>query len=260
MQLKYHVVLLVFCSLFALSLLLTFLSYDINVDSQNDILFETNTLFVLVFIFVISRRTALNQTYIRYGFFLLMFNQAYDVITEWDVFDRLADQHDFAHTMIEDGSQQIAYLLIAYGLILLIKRMDHDATIDELTGLYNRKKLKQVRLAQFDLIYFDLDGLKKINDSQGHAAGDLLIIRFGQVLQQTIHGKEQAFRIGGDEFVVVAKAKHGRELVQRVENTLNGEEIKFSYGIETTRKQDLYQALNKTDQAMYEMKNSQRQG
>ncbi|WP_244230878.1 GGDEF domain-containing protein [Vibrio ouci] len=130
--------------------------------------------------------------------------------------------------------------------------------MDELTGLYNRKKLPEIRMEFFDLIYLDLDGLKKVNDTKGHAVGDLMIIRFAQAINQIIDRHEQAFRVGGDEFVIVAKPSEGSKFVDKLKEELNGENINFSYGIEATNIKELGKALEKTDQAMYQMKNSQR--
>ncbi|EEX92366.1 GGDEF family protein [Vibrio orientalis CIP 102891 = ATCC 33934] len=258
MKMRYKIILIILCLLFALSTLIAFLTHGDYIDSRNDVWFESNTLFVLIFIFVISRNTILDNGFIKYGFLLLIFNQAYDVITEINYLDAISDRYDLVDTMIEDGSLQIAYLLIAFGFTKLIKQINEEACIDELTGLYNRKKLSSIRMKHFDLIYLDLDGLKKVNDSKGHAVGDLMIIRFAQAINQVIGRHEQAFRVGGDEFVIVVKPNEGQQLIDRLEQELQGEAIKFSYGIEATSINELTQALEKTDQAMYEMKNSQR--
>ncbi|KLN65901.1 GGDEF domain-containing protein [Vibrio sp. VPAP30] len=258
MKLRYKVILIILCLLFALSTMIAFLAHGDYIDSRTDLLFESNTLFVLVFIFVISRNTILDNSFIKYGFLLLIFNQAYDVATEITYLDAISDKYDLVDTMIEDGSLQIAYLLIAFGFTKLIKQINDEACIDELTGLYNRKKLSEIRMEVFDLIYLDLDGLKKVNDSKGHAVGDLMIIRFAQAINQIISRHEQAFRIGGDEFVIVVKPTEGQIVVDKLKQELKGEAIGFSYGIEATSINELSQALEKTDQAMYEMKNSQR--
>lgn len=85
---------------------------------------------------------------------------------------------------------------------------------DELTGLHNRRSFfllaDQVlrssrRNDQSCLLFFiDLDGLKKLNDVQGHEAGDLAIIAAAQVLVAAFRESDVVARIGGDEFVVLA--------------------------------------------------------
>ncbi|MEX0335885.1 GGDEF domain-containing protein [Vibrio tubiashii] len=258
MKRRYRVILVILCLLFAISTLIAFLTHSDYIDSRNDVWFESNTLFVLIFIFVISRNTILDNGFIKYGFLLLIFNQAYDVITEITYLDVLSDKYDLVDTMIEDGTLQIAYLLIALGFTKLIKQINDEACIDELTGLYNRKKLSSIRLKLFDLIYIDLDGLKLVNDTKGHAVGDLMIIRVAQAINQVLGRHDQAFRIGGDEFVIVVKPSQGSKFVEKLKQELKGESIKFSYGIELTNIDELGLALEKTDQAMYRMKNSQR--
>ena len=88
----------------------------------------------------------------------------------------------------------------------------HEATTDALTGLGNRRKL----LADLDellsqpettttlLMLFDLDGFKGYNDSFGHPAGDALLARLGGKLGAVSKGSGAAYRLGGDEFCLVA--------------------------------------------------------
>lgn len=79
---------------------------------------------------------------------------------------------------------------------------------DMLTGLYNRNRYierleayKQVQDQQIGAIYIDLNGLKKVNDEQGHRAGDELIMRAAGTIAGIF--AEDAYRVGGDEFVVI---------------------------------------------------------
>ena len=79
---------------------------------------------------------------------------------------------------------------------------------DMLTGLYNRNRYierleayKQVQDQQIGAIYIDLNGLKKVNDERGHRAGDELIVRAAGIIAGIF--AEDAYRVGGDEFVVI---------------------------------------------------------
>lgn len=79
---------------------------------------------------------------------------------------------------------------------------------DMLTGLYNRNRYierleayKEVQDQQIGAIYIDLNGLKKVNDEQGHRAGDELIVRAAGTIAGIF--AEDAYRVGGDEFVVI---------------------------------------------------------
>jgi diguanylate cyclase (GGDEF)-like protein len=79
---------------------------------------------------------------------------------------------------------------------------------DPLTGLANRRALPDVlRAVQphgAQLIFFDLNDFKKINDEHGHQAGDECLARFAQALTQCFRPTDAVMRYGGDEFIVVA--------------------------------------------------------
>jgi diguanylate cyclase (GGDEF)-like protein len=79
---------------------------------------------------------------------------------------------------------------------------------DPLTGLANRRALPEVlRAVQphgAQLIFFDLNDFKKINDEHGHQAGDQCLARFATALTQCFRPSDAIVRYGGDEFVVVA--------------------------------------------------------
>lgn len=91
------------------------------------------------------------------------------------------------------------------------------ARTDLLTGLGNRAQLyEQLAVAcqrlrthaddpasRFALLYVDLDGFKGINDTHGHAVGDKLLDRIGRRLAAALDGDDCAYRIGGDEFLIL---------------------------------------------------------
>lgn len=85
----------------------------------------------------------------------------------------------------------------------LLQRLSYE---DSLTGLYNRNKFNEVMDAheskqKLGVAYFDINGLKELNDARGHSAGDDLIRRTAAHIEHAF-GKK-AYRIGGDEFVVI---------------------------------------------------------
>ena len=92
--------------------------------------------------------------------------------------------------------------------------MEQLALTDELTGLRNRRgflvladqALRMARRARAKcaLVFIDLDGLKRVNDTRGHAAGDALIADAGQVLANVFRESDVVARVGGDEFAVLA--------------------------------------------------------
>jgi diguanylate cyclase (GGDEF)-like protein len=88
-----------------------------------------------------------------------------------------------------------------------------NALTDPLTGLANRRALddalpKAIARAQrtgtaLAVVYFDLVGLKALNDTRGHRAGDDALVRFADVLRASSRAGDSAYRVGGDEFVAV---------------------------------------------------------
>lgn len=91
--------------------------------------------------------------------------------------------------------------------------LKEQARRDGLTGLYNQQYFMQELRRELSrsqrsgssicLVYFDLDGFKQINDTQGHHAGDLLLKKVAEVLKESIRENEVVGRYGGDEFCVI---------------------------------------------------------
>jgi diguanylate cyclase (GGDEF)-like protein len=87
------------------------------------------------------------------------------------------------------------------------------ALLDGLTGLGNHRAFQDELARQLEearrqgtplaLLLFDVDGLKTVNDSHGHAAGDRLLVAVGQVAAAIMRRGDRAFRVGGDEFAVL---------------------------------------------------------
>ena len=95
----------------------------------------------------------------------------------------------------------------------LYARAEQRARVDELTGLFNRRHFEE-RLKEelsrhsrygdvFSLSLIDLDNFKTYNDIYGHPSGDRLLNQMGMIIKRSIRNADQAFRYGGDEFVVI---------------------------------------------------------
>ncbi|MDP3227551.1 MAG: diguanylate cyclase [Acidovorax sp.] len=101
------------------------------------------------------------------------------------------------------------------------ERLQHMAQYDQLTHLPNRQlfldRLKTaLSRAQRDdrllsLLFIDLDRFKDVNDTLGHAMGDLLLQRVAQRLIESVRGADTVARLGGDEFVVLLEGGHARD-------------------------------------------------
>ena len=151
----------------------------------------------------------------------------------------------------------------------------HEALTDPLTGLGNRRALMahlhravaQAHAAAPEvLVLYDLDGFKHYNDSFGHPAGDALLARLGQRLTEQVEPDASAYRIGGDEFCVLATLD-GRspEAVARagaaaLSDEGSGFRIGASFGtVVLPQDTDVSeQALRVADQRMYAQKHGGR--
>jgi diguanylate cyclase (GGDEF)-like protein len=147
---------------------------------------------------------------------------------------------------------------------------------DALTGIPNRRMLKlDLERGLKDaspakpllLMLFDLNGFKAYNDTFGHPAGDALLIRLATALNaaMTDHGGS-AYRLGGDEFCVLARVQDGRSAPVVAAASLaltehgGGFHITASYGaiLLPEESQDLTEAMQLVDQRMYAQKTSGR--
>ena len=96
--------------------------------------------------------------------------------------------------------------------IRMLRDSDEDAMTDGLSGLGNRRRLMrdlEIAVADADehhpqtLVFFDLNGFKRYNDTLGHAAGDALLVRLGAALRAAAGDHGRAYRLGGDEFCLL---------------------------------------------------------
>lgn len=150
---------------------------------------------------------------------------------------------------------------------------------DDLTGAYNRRhaifSLRELFArskrygTQFSMIYFDLNGLKKVNDQYGHMAGDLLLRSVVGVCEKLLRESDMLFRMGGDEFMVlcpdtdlkgtVVCAERMQEAVKSL--TIVDQTVAFAYGIacSTEDYKDMDEMLQSADSSMYECKRKMRE-
>lgn len=96
-----------------------------------------------------------------------------------------------------------------------ISELQEEATIDPLTGLYNRRALDnyiQHIKEPVSFVMMDIDKFKQINDTYGHSSGDIVLTKIGEVLHYYSSEKLSAFRYGGDEFLLAITEYAGYEI------------------------------------------------
>jgi diguanylate cyclase (GGDEF)-like protein len=147
------------------------------------------------------------------------------------------------------------------------------AVIDTLTGIYNRRGFLEAGQDLLTacaedgvgavLLFIDVDGLKRMNDTLGHDAGDVMLTNAAGVLASTFRGSDVVGRLGGDEFAVLLREPTGGvSPAVRLRKALDaqfpllpgGVALSLSVGVAKTVAADepLEQLLSRGDRAMYE--------
>ena len=156
-------------------------------------------------------------------------------------------------------------------------RLLHMATHDALTGLPNRTLLAdrfsqacsrtQRRDITFSIMFLDLDGFKKVNDTYGHEVGDLLLKTLGGLLKECIRNEDTLSRISGDEFVILLEDMsytNAEKVAQKIHAKLARpvliQGIKLNIGLSLgiavypVDGMEMSEILRKADARMYEAK------
>lgn len=147
--------------------------------------------------------------------------------------------------------------------------MESMAELDEMTGVFNRNKYLSMTSASYAhedtvaVIFWDINGLKKTNDELGHSSGDELITSIADAIKLVSNQFDNAYRIGGDEFVMIMRG--GTEMsAQRKIEEWEGElekiqkntkiRLSASAGYAAGPGIHLDQIIKKADEMMYENK------
>ncbi len=152
------------------------------------------------------------------------------------------------------------------------EQLQYMSTHDTLTGVYNHgyfneemARISRGRRFPISIIMADLDRLKVINDSRGHAAGDRLLQQAAKVLTTAVRGEDVVARIGGDEFAVILPgtdteaAAKVLERIREEELCFNRDQDEFTLGISlglaTARdRSSIDETFKLADRRMYEDK------
>lgn len=176
-----------------------------------------------------------------------------------------------------DDNQELTGVILSSRDITDRKQMEEQLKYlslhDNLTGLYNRTyfeqemtRLQKGRFPLIGIIVCDVDGLKFINDTQGHNAGDALIISAAEAIKSSFRAEDMVARIGGDEFAVLllncdSKAIEKTCLRIRQNVSKHNEEnperylsISIGYAISNGKKVNPIDLLKEADNKMYQEK------
>ena len=187
-----------------------------------------------------------------------------------------------ARPLLGDGGAFLGWRGVATDVTdrqLAHRRLSWLAHNDALTGLVNRSQFRELLQALLQpgagappalaVITFDLDGFKQVNDTRGHAAGDLLLQTFGQRLLSVARRSDTVARLGGDEFAMLvrgaADAPSLQPLLERLHAALSQPggaagapplSLRASIGVAIAPQhgEDVDTLLNHADIAMYAAK------
>lgn len=160
-------------------------------------------------------------------------------------------------------------------------RLERMASIDDLTGILNRRAFMERAAAEmsrfrrsgvsFSVAMMDIDHFKSINDIYGHAAGDIALQRFSRLVAESLRAMDVFGRIGGEEFCIIfadSDSERALAVSERIRTKVAQEcavdpvprKITCSLGISTVNNEDadFSAVLHRADQALYQSKKNGR--
>ncbi len=150
-------------------------------------------------------------------------------------------------------------------------RVRQQGLRDSMTALLNRRgwdaevqageKRCRAEMLEACVVVIDLDGLKRVNDTEGHQAGDAYIHRAAHALRKAARRGDALARVGGDEFAYLAVGcdePMARAVVVRFQEALRLGKVSASVGYAMRERRTLLQAFEEADRAMYAQKRSRK--
>ncbi len=193
-------------------------------------------------------------------FYFLLYNSYYDLLLQ------MLLGYGMVLLLLEDVSRESADARSQ--LALAHDRLKQVSLYDPLTGALNRRAYEEgAGLEAFGARYgtvliLDMDNLKVVNDTRGHAAGDELLRRLVETLRQCVRPLDRIYRWGGDEFLLIFPGARPEEVVSRVRDALRAvDDLEASIGAAAfSATEELQYAIETADRAMYAEKSINRAG
>ncbi len=175
-------------------------------------------------------------------------------------------------------SSELDMTIYSFSDVTLIEEerqeLEHQATTDGLTGVYNRVKFSSLLLEEvsrvkryreaLSLIMFDIDNFKKVNDTYGHDVGDAVLMGVSDIITLNVREQDVFARWGGEEFMTIAVESDlegakglAEKMRHKIETTDFGEAgaVTCSFGVTQFKKgESIEEMMKRVDIALYEAK------
>lgn len=202
-----------------------------------------------------------------------LFTRAIKIIDTQKIIKKYDYQPDWRATLLTEKRfarhSQWLFILLVLVLLSVALYLNVQSNTDNLTRLRNRRSLyrryRRGLSARTTLVYLDVNQFKPINDTYGHEIGDKVLKQLAARIQHVWKGKGNAYRIGGDEFILVGEARGEalQAIIEQLQHFLficTERDVSFdvsvAIGVSTDRERymSLQEVLHQTDIAMYKEK------
>ncbi|MBO8128876.1 MAG: sensor domain-containing diguanylate cyclase [Peptococcaceae bacterium] len=165
------------------------------------------------------------------------------------------------------------FAAVALANATLIHRLEREAETDFLTGLLNKRALRNLLVTELErttrygtplsVIFLDIDDFKAYNDTFGHVAGDVVLQKTAEIIKNSIRIVDTACRYGGEEFVIIlpgTKGEGAARVAERIRKSIETypfphRQVTASLGVASAKKNDSVDSLfARADQACYQAK------
>ena len=183
----------------------------------------------------------------------------------------------YGRRLISDDETYVISFTDVTEMEMKSKKLEHKASFDMLTNIYNRQKLEELFInelikikkgANLSVIFFDIDFFKKINDSYGHDVGDSVLTELALFVKQSIRNSDIFARWGGEEFIILlpgvqleiavdVAVKLRKKIRKSKFRHINS--ISCSFGVtEASNNDSIPSILKRADKALYKAKETGR--